>query len=744
MARPSLVQGINIAPELEREGRAGQQVQQLPDDGLADAFGGKRGVAAQLGAVASQIGTLADHAAGVEGKREGHLAGLDPEFRTRQDGTIRGEAFDKAALDTYLAKTRVEIDNDIQGAALKHQADPKGLANVLKGRESGWLQNAPAELHPEIRTLFSHGAMVAQREATRQLWTRQAAEQQGALQAELETSLRSVHQAAFAAGLDPQADQVLAGLVTRVEGALGRTGPNGQRLVAPAQAVKLIAGAKEEIATARLYGAFDRLPDVAAKAEMIKQLDADFAGSTGVAKSFDLPTFQKVKGHLESELRKSVAAAGQAGGVLQNAAKELERRAKTGEPVQEAELAALVSKAAQSTDPNLHVAVDEGVETLRFMQQFKTLPVGAMEQAVDQMRQELAASPASLLDGGRVGKRLKAAEDMLTHAQGELKRNPLAWEGRVGMTQVVPLDRVNLATPGELEAWGQQRAAQAEGVAARHGLGKPTYLQPLEQRALAKSFEQGGEKGLAAVTAVRRAFGDRAEAVLGEVGKEAPAGALLADLALKTGSTPAVLDGAEGLHMMTQPGHKRVAPSAENAKLAADAVVGTALGRSPAYLTQAMKLADAIYERRAYRDGKIEAFDERGWKQAFREALGEHEIDGRKYGGLTLTAVFGGQYVVLPPDVPQDKAGAILNAVTPDDLGGALGGGPRHRNGVPLKTQELRSATLVTLEPGKYLVALGSPQSSDPKWALDHNGQAFVLDLNAALPQIRRRRPDLR
>ena len=233
--------------------------------------------------------------------------------------------------------------------------------------------------------------------------------------------------------------------------------------------------------------------------------------------------------------------------ILANAVKEVGRRATTGEPVQEAELAALTSRVAQSNNAELGAALDDGVDTLRFMQQFKTLPLPAQEQAVDQMRQEIAGSPPSLLDKGRTAKRLKAAEEMLTKAQGEIKRNPLAWEGRVGMTQVVPLGTVDLNAAGALEQWGAQRIAQADNAAARHGLPAVPYLEPTEQRALAKAFEQGGQQGLAAVTYVRRAFGDKAETVLAQIGKEAPAGALPGQLALTTGTTSAVLDAAEGL-----------------------------------------------------------------------------------------------------------------------------------------------------------------------------------------------------
>jgi hypothetical protein len=357
------------------------------------------------------------------------------------------------------------------------------------------------------------------------------------------------------------------------------------------------------------------------------------------------------------------------------------------------------------------------------------------------MRQELAANPASITDRGRIGRRLAAAEALLDKAKGEVTRDPLAWDARVGMAPVVPFGTVDISKPGAIETWGAARVAQADETARRHGLAQTVFLQPVEKRALAKAFEQGGDKGLSVITAVRRAFGDRTEAVLAEIGREAPGGALLADLALKTGPTPAVNDAAEGLALKAQKGHKPVAPARNRAVILADEVTGRSLGYATDYLQQAMKVADAIYETRAYREGKTEAVQDDIYKKALAEAFGEHEMQGRKYGGLVKArgGLFSSQKVVIPPTMAQDKAADIFAALTPEDVGNA----PRHRNGAPLTRRELSAATLITVAPGKYLVSLGDP-ARDPKWATGPDGRAYVLDIEAALPSIQRRRPDLR
>ena len=741
MARAPLIDAIRIAPELEREARTGQTVAMPVDDGSASAA---RAFAGEFEGVAKRLGVLADKAVVREGTFDGNLAGLDPEFRPRRDGTLYGEAFDRAALQTATSRVRVDVHNDIEAASEKHKADPKSLAGVLAAKEKAWTEASPPELLPEVRNLFARGGTTALRQATRQFYADQADAQRGALQEEVTRSLRTIQQQAYGGGLDQAAVEASAADLATLQKSLGRRGPDGKPLVASATAAKLIEHARETVVSAQIEGAFDRLPDAASKQRFIDQFDKDFASSSGVAAVYDFKSFEQVKAKLESQLRKDDAKTRQATAALGQMVKEVQRRAADGEPVQPAELAALRGQVATRGTPDLEGALDDAVDSLTFQQNLKTLPIPAMEQTVDQLRQQLAANPASITDRGRIGARLKHAEQMLSKAQAEIQRNPLAWEGRVGMAEIQPLGTVKLDDPGALEAWGAARVGQAEEIAKRHGLGQTQYLEPVERRMLAKRFEQGGEQGLVAVTLLRRAFGDKAEAVLGELGKDAPAGVVLADLALKTGTTPAVMDAAEGLAMKTKAGHKHVAPSSERAKTAADTVAGAALGRAPTYMSQAMKVADAIYERRAYRDGKIEAFDEGLWKQAFREALGEHtRADGRTYGGLYQPSTWSSHRIVLPPSVRQDQAGDILGALTPEDLGGEMGGGPRRGNRA-LTRQELRGASLVTVAPGKYLVALGVASSADPKWAVDDRGRAYVLDLDAALPALRRRRPDLK
>src|SRR5262245_45152061 len=109
------------------------------DSGIDEAL--KR-LSGQFGNLADRVGHLADRAAAREGTEEGRQAGLDPEFRRRNDGTIRGEAYDAAALEVQRAQLVSRMGEDLHQAYEKHQGSPAALDAALKERRRHWLANS--------------------------------------------------------------------------------------------------------------------------------------------------------------------------------------------------------------------------------------------------------------------------------------------------------------------------------------------------------------------------------------------------------------------------------------------------------------------------------------------------------------------------------------------------------------------------------------------------------------------------
>lgn len=741
---------LQVATGLETRARpAAVPFGTMPSSGgeeLHAAAGGATQIQREFEGMAAVVGRYADHAAAVDGTREGTQAGLDPEFRTRQDGTIRGEAFDKAGLHIAETRLKLSVAEQLEKLYETTKGNAQEIAKGVGAISEGTLSKTPQELQPAIALSIEGKRIELMRRAAKEAIERQNAENLGALQSDLAAGLRGISQKAFALGLDPTADAVLAGEVQQLSRVLARNGVDGKRLVTPAHAAQLLEAAKTEVATARLNGAFERLPGLEAKGEFIKQLEDDFAAGKGQVGQYDFKHFDALRHHLRSELSKDQSRARQQAHALEGLIGQIETRAKKGDDVRPDEMAALKSRLATVADPALAERFDAAEDALNFSQRLKRMPLPELEVTVHAMRQELAQRPPPVTDKGRAYARRDAAETMLREAESKLKADPLGWDAKVGMTVLQPVQTVDAKVPGALEQWGAQRLAQGRETATRHQLGHVTYWTPDERRMLSKQFEQGGEAGLAAVSMVARAFGDQADAALKELGGHgAPAGALLGRLALKVGVTPGVLDAAEGLALRARggDGYKPVAPAATLQNAEVQSVVGTALGNAPAYEAAAKNLASAIYEVRAHREGRTQAPEPRIWDQALREALGETTINGVKHGGMANVggAVFGRSWVVLPPSVRQDQGAAFFQALDPADFGD---GGPRFANGRALTRAELRGAVPVTKEPGKYWLALKGAGTPEAEYAMGPDKRPFVLDLEAVLPAIRNRRPDLR
>lgn len=734
MARGSLLQAIPIATELEREARAGQQVAIPQSDGMAEAVGG---LAREFGQIGQRIGQLADHAAQVEGRDAGHLAGMDPEFRPGKAMTIRGEAFDKAGLDTYKARVHVEIGNEIEALQMRHQASPEKLGAELQERRKGWLENSPAELRPEIENYFAKGGMAAMREATRQVWARQAAEQTGALQEELARAMRSTHQQAFALGLDPQADAAAADNVANLQRILGRTGPNGQRLVSPAQAAKMVEDAKREVAQARLLGTFERLPDAESKRRFIDRLDEDFAAGTGIAAQFDFDQLRQTRTMLEVELNRERGRHSMATQALARDVEGIAKRAAKGFTTGPEVIERLRATVATSGDEKLSAALQEAEGVLAFQ-------MAARQQTPEQLDDFVRAETERVRGNASDGEvaRIEVARKLAAEARVELAKDPNGWADRVGVVKLAPLD---LSSPEAAAKSVEQRIVQAEHVASTYRQ-QPQYLRPDEVRRLAAVVSKGGTASVVVFSAIAATAGDRAPALLAELGKDAPVAAHIGALHVAIGGEvpPAVVsDAANGLGLLRTEGYKRNGPSADQAREVAVLVHKGALAGLPQTEQALIGATNAAYEVRAQLR-KLTDFDPELWGQTFREMTGETQARGTTYGGIVMSRpprFFGDGTapVLVPPNVKQAGFRELVNAVRPDDFGAD---GPRYGDGRLATRADIAQAALVQAGDGRYWLNLGT--SEQPQYLVGpDNKTKFELDLKALEPRLKERRPDL-
>ena len=743
---------VRFAAELEREGHVGD----VPSSGMGQAVAGLSG---EFGRIGAKIGALADHAASVEGREAGRLAGLDPEFRATGEMTIRGEAYDQAGLQVAETRTRTAMLADMEAAFDQHGNDPAALNKALTEKRAGWIGGVDPKIRPDIETSFDGAALRLTREAQRAHVARIAAEQKGAMTTELGEGLKELSQNAYALGLDAQADAALEAGFGRLERVLGRTDPTGKRLVSPQEAAQLLLNAKQEIATARIQGAFGRLESLSEKAVFITQLRDDFASSRGIAAAYDFQGFDRVVSGLESDYRS--ARAGEAVGLralsedIKSTAKVLEKGFDPGDEAIATLKGRLASMAGAEGAAELGRNLAEAEGLLAFQKSFRTQTPEALEAWLVNERKELQGGEAEAF---RV-ERLEAGERLLANMRTELKQDPNGWADRVGLIKLAPLDFTSAETAG---ATMKARIAQAEEIGATYGQA-PVYLRPDEKRALSVAAAQGGEQMLQITSAIAASAGARTPKVIAEISESAPVVALIAGHVALAGPTDAARDAADGIALMKTDGFKSRAPSAKDARLALDPVLGRALSDLPAVESTVINAANAIYEVRAQRNGWTE-FDPAGWTRGLNEILGQRVVNGVSFGGIAYQETGGAGSVlwpdwatpnrlpvVLPPSVRSDGLDDLLQALNPDDFTGGrpiltnefVDNRPRYADGSIASVAAVRGAKLKNAGQGRYFLAVGDPEGDDPQWLVNADGQKYVLELDAMLPDLARRRPDL-
>jgi hypothetical protein len=722
---------VRVPGSIEQRGRIGD----VPSSGAAEALST---ISRGLDQVGSRVGALADHAAAVEGAEAGRLAGLDPEFRPTRNLTIRDEAYDKAGLDIYETRTKSAMLADLEGVYEANQNDPGKLADALAERRAGWVSGSIPELRAQLETAWDGAALTATRQSQRNRLAILNAEQKGAMTIELTEGLKRMSQKAYALGLDATADQVLGAELGSLNRVLARTDPTGKPLVDPSAAAKIMIDAKSEIATARINGAFSRLPSLGAKAEFITKLRDDFAKSEGIAAEYDAAGFERVVSSLETDYRSARATEAVGVRALKEDIDSTSKRLEKGFDPGDAAIAELkgrlsaIEGADGAADLTKTLAEAEGL--LAWQKDARTKTPAALEVWAETERKALEGGQSTEFRE----QRLEATEKLLSNMRAELKQNAIGWADRVGLLKKTPLDFSSEETAA---ATMKARIAMRDEVSAIYGI-QANYLEPEEARALTVAAAQGGTQMLQITTAIAGAAGDRTPKIIAEIAKDAPVVAMIAGHVNEAGATAAARDAADGIALSKTDGFKSMAPSNANAMLATDPVLGRSLSEIPTAEAAAVEAANAIYEVRARRLGKSD-FDSVLWSKGLNEVLGQRTIEGVSFGGVVYQNDNWGRDtggVILPPQVRSDGLPDLLNSIVTEDLAANR---PRYADGSTAPVSEVRRAKLKNAGSGRYFLALGDPESDDPSWLLDADGRRYVLDLQAMLPTLGRRRPDL-
>lgn len=376
------------------------------------------------------------------------------------------------------------------------------------------------------------------------------------------------------------------------------------------------------------------------------------------------------------------------------------------------------------------------------------LPIDQGEALVSSLREEFRKS------GGVDPRRAAVVEfgnSYVEKMRGALRTDMLGAAQTKGLIpDITPLDfdgfsrsedlpKAAAALAGQMTA----RVNQARAVGASLER-QPQFLRPEEKARLSDVITQGGDHALGLVTAIVGGAGEHANAVLGEIGDEAPRLAQAGMILNNGGSMQAARDALEFAAVKG----KDLPKIGEADQTAVDkATLGQAYLANPSQRVRVQATAEAIARVRVGKEGLDPKLDvdrvKTIYERAVKDASGAIFVDGTQYGGLDSysTGWFGvkGQ-VLVPAGVRSDRFRGVIQTIGDDDLKG-LAAPPKRADGKSYSAQDLHGAIPIAVPGGYAFATKNYAAGGDMQYLLGKDGKPWVLDWAAVAPELKKRSP---
>lgn len=296
-------------PRFEGTAQVGTKLPEMPmDHGAGFAALGK--MFASLGA---EVSSLADQTA----KREGEAEGLDAgraameeakPLALRNDGTLRGEAADKAAIEAYSWRYATKVRNDLGDLYEQTKDDPTAWKQGLDKLRAEAAAD-PTFADPRMREVMGRTFEQAATPYHRSVVTRREArleEERTAAAEENWTSTRGdVERKAYLAGADPVSGETLAEEVRKARATLDARVADGT--LSPLEAQRRKAALERDTVRGRILGAFDALPSPDDQAKFASGISARWASNDPAFAGVDRAEMEQLNSHLHARARSNAA-----------------------------------------------------------------------------------------------------------------------------------------------------------------------------------------------------------------------------------------------------------------------------------------------------------------------------------------------------------------------------------------------------------------------------------------------------
>jgi len=305
-----------------------------PATGGDEAFNALMRVSAGL---SGKFGEMADRAAASEGRDAGLAAGQaagaqvdDDSFAVsppqplalRRDHTIRGEAYDKAALAAAGWRDDLALTTGIAQAYDQAEGDPakldEALAAVRQPFEQG-LAGDPERLEAFRRT-FEDRSVTYRLKAQTEAEAKADAEMKAAGRAALDEKIGEFGKQLYLLGSNPAGEAISATLMKQGTAAIEQAVTDG--VISPAEGNRLVAEYGTAAVTMRLAGVFEALPDGQARLKFAEGLTEAWANDDGPLGKVDKGAIDTLQARLAAKARHEISGEDRASRTEQNAMRQ--------------------------------------------------------------------------------------------------------------------------------------------------------------------------------------------------------------------------------------------------------------------------------------------------------------------------------------------------------------------------------------------------------------------------------------
>lgn len=420
-------------------------------------------------------------------------------------------------------------------------------------------------------------------------------------------------------------------------------------------------------------------------------------------------------------------------------------------------------------DPMIAAQYDAMLRNAQLTRAYQKAPPLAIEEEARRLREMAATGGATKEMDGQI----KHVEKLAENVRRQVNDDPMGWAARaqISVPLAVPagasfeqaeatavrapiqLDQIDFRSD-TVGATLARRMDQAKAVGGYYGQ-PPAVFTKNEREFLRDTLRQGGKGALFVLGSIAKSAADAGiepSAVMKEFSKDAPEVAVIGQMVAGNADPRMLETAANALAWKAKLGEKFESTIDKTQAKPDLAEYADVLAPTPTNVDAVKHTANLIYEYEARRQG-LKQFDLTVYHDVVRRVMGETKApDGTIYGGVgqqgrgwsdgkwSSSGWFGATpKVLLPAEVRQDSFDDMVGAIRATDLPEP----PVDGAGKPLTMGQVRSASWISLGPGRYALELKRDADGTRAVAMSANGQPYVLDVRPLLPKIQKRKPEI-